>query len=334
MSVSVIVACRDAETYIRRCLGSLLVQAGPELELIAVDDASSDGTGALLDALAGEDSRLRVVRLAVNEGPGHARNVALKQANGEYVWFVDADDWVHPTAVGEILTALARRPVDVLIVDHAEVFEGATVRRRTFDLVGRLPSPTSLHEHPELLRLAPSPCTKIVRRELLASGGILFPAGRYEDAYYNPVLLMAAGSIGLLDQVCYFYRQGTPGSTTSTPATWHFDVFDQYERAFQYVDDAGGRLDAFRPELFRVMIDHYLVVLGHRSRLPRGLRREFFRRAVRDFARFQPEGGYPRPTGAARVKHAALWLGSYPPYAMLRWLYRRLPRRATARRGR
>jgi Glycosyl transferase family 2 len=334
MRLSAIVPCRDAEPYVDRCLGSLLATARPDVEVIAVDDASSDGTGALLDAVARSDPRLRVVRLTTSAGPGHARNVALRHATGEYVWFVDADDWVHPDAVDHVLGTLARSPVDVLIVDHAEDFGGATVRRRTVDLVGRLPSPTCLVEHPELLRLAPSPCTKIVRRELLRSRGIRFPAGRYEDAYYSPVLLMAAGTIGLLDQVCYLYRQDAPGSTTSTPAAWHLDVFDQYERVFDHVDGAGGRLAAFRPELFRVMIDHYLVVLGHRSRLPAGLGREFFRRAVRDFARFRPAGGYPGPTGTARVKHAALRLGSYPAYAALRWLYRRLPRRAVSRRGR
>jgi hypothetical protein len=334
MRLSVIVPCRDAEAYVNRCLDSLLAHKGSALQVIAVDDASTDATPARLDAVAGRDTRLQVVRLAVSYGPGHARNLALKHATGDYVWFVDADDWVPPEAASDILAALARRPVDVLIVDHAEVFGTTVVRRRTADQVGPLPTPTTLAEHPELLRLAPSPCTKIVRRDLLESTGIQFPPGRYEDAFFSPSVLMAAGSIAILDRVCYFYRQGTPGSTTSTPAIWHFDVFDQYERLFQHIDDTGGRLDAFRPELFRVMTDHYLVVLGHRSRVPPGLRREFFRRVVRDSTRFRPPAGYAPPRGVARLKHDLVRIGAYPPYAALRWWYRRLPRRSPHRRGR
>ena len=322
MRLSVVVPCRDAEPYVGGCLESLLAHESDQLEVIAVDDASSDSTGVILASVARSEPRLRVIPLAIGAGPGHARNVGLKHATGEYVWFVDADDRVPPGAVDAILATLARTPVDVLIVDHAEVFADLTVPRRTADRIGPLPSPTRVAEHPAMLRLAPSPCTKIVRRELLVSRGIQFPAGRYEDAYYSPVLLTAADSIALLDRVCYLYRQETPGSTTSTPAGWHFDVFDQYERVFEHVADAGGRLDALRPELFGVMVDHYLVVLGHRTRLPPERRREFFRRVVRDYARFRPADGYRAPAGVAWVKYATVRLGAYPPYAALRWLYR------------
>jgi CDP-glycerol glycerophosphotransferase len=334
MRLTAIVPCRDAEAYVTRCLDSLLAHPGPGLEVIAVDDASTDGTGALLDARAEHEARLQVVRLAVSDGPGNARNAALKQATGDVVWFVDADDWVPPGAVGDILEALSEHPVDVLIVDHAEVFRTTVVPRRTVDKLGPLPSPTTLAEHPELLRLAPSGCTKIVRRDLLERTGIRFPRGRYEDAYYSASVLMNAASIAVLDRVCYFYRQDTPGSTTSTPAGWHFDIFDQYERLFHQIDEAGGRLDEFRSELFRVMTDHYLVVLGHRTRVPARRRREFFRRVVRDVDRLRPREGYPIPTGMAGVKHRLIRLGAYPSYSALRWWYRRLPRRSAERRGR
>ena len=125
----------------------------------------------------------------------------------------------------------------------------------------------------------------------------------------------------MLHQVCYLYRQGTPGSTTTSSADWHFDVFDQYERLFALTP-------TLRPELYRVMVDLYLVVLGHRTRVPAGRRREFFRRVVRDVKRFRPVEGYPGPGGVGGVKHALVRLGFYPPYAMFRWAFRMLPRSA------
>src|SRR5262245_4032613 len=147
VTLSAIVPCRDAETYLDCCLDSLL--AHPTLEVIAVDDGSTDGTGALLDARAKAEPRLRVVRFAVGWGAGHARNVGLEHATGDYVWFVDADDWVPPEAVEDILAALARCPVDVLIVDHAEVFPTTVVRRRSLDRLGPVPTSTTLAAHPE-----------------------------------------------------------------------------------------------------------------------------------------------------------------------------------------
>jgi glycosyltransferase involved in cell wall biosynthesis len=334
MKLSVIVPCHDAETHLTSCLESVLTPARDDLEVIAVDDGSTDGTRALLEAWAVREPRLTVLRVSASRGPGHARNLGIERASGEYVWFVDADDTLPPNAVEMMVDALTEVDADVLIVDHAEVFGAAVVRRRARDLVGRLHGTTTLVEFPRLLRLAPSPCTKIVRRKLLTTSGLRFPAGRYEDAFYSPAVLLSAERIAILDEVLYLYRQDRPGSITSTPSPAHFDVFDQYERLFAHLNNADDRHESLRPELFRVMIDHYLVVLGHRSRIPPTMRRTFFRRVVRDYRRFIPQGGYPRPSGAGGVKHRLVRLGAYRAYAALRWSYRTLPRRSPSKRGR
>jgi CDP-glycerol glycerophosphotransferase len=329
--LSVVVPCYRAEASVTACLDSILASGRPEVEVVAVDDCSPDGTGRLLDAYAGRDGRLRVVHLPTNGGPGNARNVGIDEARGEYLWFVDADDRLPDGAVDAVLERLRVHEPDVLIVDHAEVFGTTVVARRTVDRLGPLAGPLGLADEPRLLRLAPSACTKVVRRAVLDRTGLRFPPGRYEDAFFSPALLFAAGPIDVLDHVCYLYRQGTPGSTTTSSADWHFDVFDQYERLFTLTaDDERG----LRPELFRVMVDHYLVVLGHRTRVPKGRRREFFRRVVRDVKRFRPAPGYPEPGGVGRVKHALVRLGAYPPYAVFRWAFRMLPRSAPDRRGR
>jgi CDP-glycerol glycerophosphotransferase len=332
--LTIVLPCHRAEQYLNECLDSVLAYRGDELEVVAVDDASPDATGAMLETWAKRDARLRVVQLAENAGPGPARNVGVEHAAGDYIWYVDADDWLPPGSVEAVLDRLATHEPDLLVVDHAEVHGDLVLPVRTADRVGVLSPPVRVVDVPRILRLPPSPCIKIVRRSILDKAALRFPPGRYEDAFFSPAVLMAVDRVDVLDRVCYLYRQRPSGTTTTSTADWHFDVFDQYQRAFGRLDEAGDALEALRPELFRVMVDHYLVVLGHRTRLPRERRREFFRRVVRDFARYIPPSGYPRPAGLAGLKHSLVRLGWYPPYAVLRRAYRLGPRKSPVQRGR
>jgi CDP-glycerol glycerophosphotransferase len=133
---------------------------------------------------------------------------------------------------------------------------------------------------------------------------------------------MAAKRIDVLDRSCYLYRLRTGGSITTSVNDRHFEVFSQYERLFRIVEEADGAYDAYRAELFRAMINHYLVILGNPRRLRRGRRREFFRRMVRDYRRFLPGTGYPRQRGVAGLKHRLVERNAYTAYASLRFAHR------------
>jgi CDP-glycerol glycerophosphotransferase len=293
-ALSVVVPCYRAEAHLAQCLDSVLAYEGDDLELIAVDD----GSPSVLARYAERDARVRVVPLPTNDGPGPARNAGLAHATGEYVWFVDADDWLPAGAVAAVLETLAAKP-DVLVVGYAEVFGAEAVAR-----------PDGLVQ---------SVCTKVIRRELVGE----FPPGWYEDVPVALGALLAAERVEELGRVAYYYRQQTAGSITSSVSDRHFDIFDRYEGLF--ATDNG-------PELFRTAIDHYLVVLGHRARVPSRRRREFFQRIVTDYRRWLPAGGYPAPSGVGRLKHWLVRSGAYRSYAALRLAYRLYPR--SERRGR
>jgi len=98
--VSVLMAAYNAEKYLRESLDSVLSQdIGEGLQLICIDDASTDGTAAILDDYASHDNRMEVIHLEQNGGAGRARNIGLKQVRGRYVAFVDADDLLGPDAL-------------------------------------------------------------------------------------------------------------------------------------------------------------------------------------------------------------------------------------------
>src|SRR5829696_10154409 len=120
-SVSVIVPVYDPGPHIDDCIRSLLGQTLPreELELIFVDDGSTDGTGERLDALAAEHAHVKVEHIPNSGWPGKPRNVGIEMATGEYVFFVDNDDWIEPDAL-ERLVAMARE-------DRADIVIGKVV---------------------------------------------------------------------------------------------------------------------------------------------------------------------------------------------------------------
>ena len=97
--VSVLVAVYNAEKYLRACLDSLLNQSLQDIEIVCVDDASTDNSLPLLNEYAARDGRLKVATLAKNSGISHTRNVALGMSTGEYVCMVDSDDWLSDDAL-------------------------------------------------------------------------------------------------------------------------------------------------------------------------------------------------------------------------------------------
>lgn len=320
--LSIVVPVYRVEDHLTECLDSILAYPGDDLEVVAVDDASPDLSGVLLDGYAGRDPRVTVLHLPANVGLGGARNAGLDRATGRYVWFVDSDDWLPEGAVAAVTERLALTEPDVLIVEHADAFTGgATVRRPVGLALARARPPVRLADCPQLLRVVQSSCTKIARRTLLGTAGLRFRKGWYEDCSFSYPLLLLARTIDVLERLCYMYRQET-GGITNTLSTRHFDVFDQYAYLFEFLDAAGGAYDGFRAELFRAMISHQLVILGHEGRLPPETRRAFFERIVEHYRRWLPLGQYAPPGGIEGLKHWLVRTSAYPAYAALRSTYR------------
>ena len=112
-AVSVLVPVFNSEAFLDKCLESLACQTLADLEVICVDDHSTDGSRAILDKRAAEDSRFKVISFAENRGPSAARNAALDAALGEYVAFVDSDDFVAPDFLEKLYRAAVCAHVDV-----------------------------------------------------------------------------------------------------------------------------------------------------------------------------------------------------------------------------
>ncbi|MGA8112968.1 MAG: bifunctional glycosyltransferase family 2 protein/CDP-glycerol:glycerophosphate glycerophosphotransferase [Actinocatenispora sp.] len=331
--LSIIVPSYGVQAYVGECLDSLLSQSFTDIEIIAVDDCSPDRTGQILDSYAARDPRVRVLHLPENRGLGGARNAGFAEATGEYVWFVDSDDWVAPHSLAAIVRRLRETRPDVLMIDYAEAFWDLRTRRNLrHDVLAAAPDVFRVADYPQLFDVFVVAWNKVVRREYLTKLDVPFPTGIYEDIPFTYPLLVAAERISVLNQVCVYYRQRR-GSILRSGGERHLELFGQYDLAFERLGQLGDTAAGLIPTIYRQMTKHLFVVIGS-GRLSGEYRKRYFRRATELARRLRP-AGYRAPGGADGVRFRALTTGSWPMVVALRGGYklagglRRRVRRAT-----
>ncbi|WP_441245742.1 glycosyltransferase family 2 protein [Kitasatospora sp. McL0602] len=321
---SVIVPVYQVQEYLAECLDSVLTQSCPDFELIAVDDHSPDGCGAILDEAAARDDRVRVVHLPANVGLGRARNAGLEVATGDYVIFLDSDDTFTPG----LLTAVEARlrhgdDPEILVYDYARTYgDGRVVRSNSAPLFSR-PGPDvfTLDQRPDLLDLLMVVWNKAYRRDYIDAQGLTFPAGYYEDTPWTFPALLSASRITMLDSVGVHYRQREEGGNIlATASRKHFDVFAQYDLVFDFLDRRPD-LARWRGIVYGRMVHHLNTVVSKPGRIPPGDRREYFRRAAEHCARLRPDGYRPVP-GVSGLRTELLSQGRYLTYQGVRALAR------------
>ncbi|MFF3649471.1 CDP-glycerol glycerophosphotransferase family protein [Streptomyces sp. NPDC002181] len=317
---SVIVPAYKVQAYLRESLDSVLSQSFPDLELIAVDDASPDSCGSIIDEYAARDPRVTAVHLADNLGLGPARNAGLARATGDYLVFLDGDDTLAPGALQAVTDRLKDTgSPDVLVYDYARTFwTGELVRNR---LAHRLseegPASFRLADRPALLGMLMVVWNKAYRREYVEREGLQFPPGFYEDTPWTYPALLAAESIAVLDRVCVHYRQRRTGSILTTTTRRHLEIFDQYDRVFGYLGTR-PELERWRPTVHRRMAEHFCALYADPRRLPRACRAEFFRRAAALLRRHRSAGSPPPSLSRTdRIRHLLMRLGARRAYRTL-----------------
>jgi glycosyltransferase involved in cell wall biosynthesis len=202
LKVSAIVPVFNPGGNIDECVESLLGQSLPsdEYEVVFVDDGSTDGTPARLDELAASHPNVRVEHIPPSGWPGKPRNVGLSMARGEFVYFVDNDDWIGPEALQHLWERALADDADVVV--GKVVGRGKFVPRRLFER-GR--SGVGLDWAPLLSLLTPH---KLFRRSLLEEHGVRFPEGRrrLEDHVFTMHAYFHARSVSILaDYPCYYW---------------------------------------------------------------------------------------------------------------------------------
>lgn len=231
-NISIIVPIYNVELYLHRCVDSLLRQTYKNFELILVDDGSPDNCGAICDEYAAADSRICVIHKP-NGGLSDARNAGLEVVQGEYIAFVDSDDWVAKDYLERLMATL--------IDTGADICECDVLRTSGEEICPEQGTPVVYETAEALLQLIHDGVfrqyvwNKLYRREVIAD--ILFPKGKTnEDEFWTYQVFGNAKMVAKISDVLYFYFQ-RPGSIMGeTYSLRRLDALEAKLQRQRYVD--------------------------------------------------------------------------------------------------
>ena len=252
--ISVIIPVYNIMEYLlKRCVHSVTAQTYQNLEILLVDDGSTDGSGPLCDQLAREDIRIKVFHKE-NGGSSSARNLGLKNAQGAYVGFVDSDDYVEPDMYEKLLRGMEETGAGIAQVGRDEIDEQG---KRLPDICTP-PAEMTLYTNKDFLkellmhRGDCSFCTKLIKRELFR--GKEFPVGKLNEDFYllTHMLSEGEGVLSLPDRGYHvLYRIGSNSRTKDTRV--FADSVDNADHVAEYVEQCFPELldVAFRFGIFQ-----------------------------------------------------------------------------------
>ena len=211
--ISVIIPVYNLENYIEQCIKSVINQTYANLEIIIIDDGSTDNSGNICDLWQKQDNRISVIHKK-NSGLSDARNIGLDLAKGDYISFVDGDDWIHPQMYEILLRYYENENIDMVCCKLVKVEEKTINDFNNVDIDGKYAILTPTDALLDLSITDVTACNKLYKRKLFNQ--IRYPHGRYhEDEWVIHRLLYECNKIVSTDAGLYYYMM-REGSITHT----------------------------------------------------------------------------------------------------------------------
>lgn len=212
--ISVILAVYNVEGYIRKSIESVLNQSYKDIQLIIVDDGSNDNTGKICLEYQQKDPRILYIKKK-NEGQGVARSMAMKVVQGEYVTFLDGDDWLEEDALEKMHVVAVAENADIVVGDMWYVYQfGDTYEKKYSKIRYFHMQRIARGEHSEKIsKLRTFTCGKLFRKDFLIKEKFSQPAFAYEDTATIPLLLLHAENIVYVNTPVYCYLKNRNTST-------------------------------------------------------------------------------------------------------------------------
>ena len=291
--LSIVIPVYNVEYYIAQCLESILNQSFKDLEIICVNDGSTDNSLSVLQDYKAKDDRIIIIDQK-NEGSGVARNAGLSIAKGEYVYFVDGDDWLEDNALEKAVLKSDELNTDILIFGGLSYYEGKgknggySANKLPKKYLDKVFSAKEIKK--DIFKFPSTAWTKLYKRDFLVKNNIKFQdikAGQDQLPFFHSMI--KAERIALLPENLYCYRKNRKGAVTSVKKKKNFspiyvfygiedmlkseNLLDDYKSIFvnKYFSKATSWLGKFQDDLKHDYYLEYLKLLEHvKSEYPTG----------------------------------------------------------------
>ena len=321
--ISIIVPCYNAEKFLPRCLDSLVNQTLPDIEIICVNDASPDNGIAILRDYEARYPNIRVIDLKENVRQGGARNRGMEIARGEYIGFVDSDDWVEPDMYEKLYTKAKETRADFVCCDYDEIKPDKTVLRTVYtneNIKGLVKESDRKKLIENSLGVV---WNGIYKTETLNKYSIRFPEKVfYEDNYFRFAHSLYTGHYEHIPFCLYHYCQNEVSTTHKIDIRKINDLLTVYDRMaehFPQKEFAKKYSPQFDIVTYRMLNNTLGIYLGSFQKIDLAVLKEIHRRmrSIRD------KTSYPRYYSAAQRRHLRIFLSSPRLYLSI-WKAKRL----------
>ena len=293
VKLSIIIPVYNVENYISQCLDSILNQTFKDFEIICVNDGSTDNSLNALLKYKNKDERITIIDKK-NEGSGIARNTGLTIAKGDYVYFVDGDDWIEDNSLGKIVSKADELNTDILIFGGLSYYNGKG--KKGCYSADKLPKKylnkvfSSEDIKKDIFKFPSTAWTKLYKRDFLLINNIKFQdikIGQDQLPFFHSMI--KAQRIALLPENIYCYRKNRKGSAMTVKKKKNFspiyvfygiesmlkseNLLEEYKNIFvnKYLSKATSWLGKFQDDLKHEYYLEYMKLLDHvKSKYPSG----------------------------------------------------------------
>jgi len=254
--ITVIIPCYNIEKYVEKCIESIERQTYKNIEIIAVDDGSKDKTVEILNSLQKKYSNIKVFKNNKNKGAAYARNFAIKKAKGEYIGFVDSDDYITEDYYEKLMQKAVEEKADIVATDIEVVFEGTNQ-----------PSILSKACNGEATKfnlvnngLAASPCNKIIKKDLIKKYPFLEGKINEDVASILPAIINA-NKVAYVDGIKYFYVQRQNSTQNKEVDIKRIQMMDAIDVCFERIKDEKNFKKYQQAILYHQVVLLYMVII-------------------------------------------------------------------------
>lgn len=288
--ISVIIPVYNTEEFIREALQSIVDQTLRDIEIIVVNDGSTDNSLAIIEQMAAQDPRIKIFSQR-NQGQSAARNTALDKAVGEYLYFMDSDDLLVPDTLEKCYRKCTEEKLDIVFFD-ADVFGdtescfNATFYHRTAGLSDQILSGTDMLNYlMDNNSHRASVCINLFRRDLLERNGIRFyPGIVHEDELFTTLCYMLSERIGFIREA--FFKRRVRGNSTMTSRFAMKNMKGYFTVADWFIDFKAGKDTAARQTIDRFLTRMLNPAVSKAYAMPLGSRLSIAQRCMTRYRQY------------------------------------------------
>ncbi len=254
MKVSIIIPVYNVENFLDRCLKSVEQQTYKDIEVIIVDDGSPDNSYKIIDEYVTRNSNFISYKIE-NSGQGGARNFGIDKATGDYIVFLDSDDYITPNCIEKLVSVAISEKSDIVICSCFDVKEDGTIISKIENNI--VSGTTSIFDSPEILFNRVAPWGKLFKKSIL--GDLRFVTRVwYEDLRLIPKFYLNAEKITYIEDALLYYVQRIGSTMNNSNATKNLEIIDAFEDLISYYKEKNV-FEKFKEEFYFLIISHISI---------------------------------------------------------------------------